>query len=111
VTAWLAFSLAGFTGLLARPPEASGEHVAASLPADLFGAFASLGALPLRFLALTLLGAFALGFFSVLANGCPFRQHVLAAQGVAGAAYYLVGFYGGLLLYAAYLAHVLARWL
>src|SRR6266702_3594769 len=59
LTAWLAFSFAGLV-VGARPgPFAVPDFVT---------------------MALTVLGGFGVGFFSTLANGCPLRQHVLAAQ-------------------------------
>jgi uncharacterized membrane protein YedE/YeeE len=61
------------------------------------------------YLTLTIIAAFGLGLLSVLANGCPFRQHVMAAQGISGAAYYLVGFYGGILVYDRFVVHWLFR--
>lgn len=42
------------------------------------------------------LGAIGLGFFSVLAGGCPTRQHVLAAEGKESAVFYLIGLFGGM---------------
>jgi len=44
---------------------------------------------------LTAIGGFGVGWVSILANGCPFRQHVLAAQGTGGSMIYLVGFFSG----------------
>jgi uncharacterized membrane protein YedE/YeeE len=44
---------------------------------------------------LTIIGGFGVGYVSILANGCPFRQHVLASQGSAGSMMYLVGFFAG----------------
>lgn len=41
------------------------------------------------------IGGFGVGYFSILANGCPFRQHVLAGQGAGGAMVYLAGFVAG----------------
>ena len=32
-------------------------------------------------IVLTVIGGFGVGYVSILANGCPLRQHVLAAQG------------------------------
>lgn len=32
---------------------------------------------------------------SILANGCPFRQHVLASQGSGSSMMYLFGFFAG----------------
>ncbi len=105
VTAWLGFSVASSLGFL----DSGGTALAgggtgpagASLLERLDGWLSSIGSLD-AFLGLTLAGAFALGLLSVLANGCPFRQHVLAAQGGSRAMLYLVGFYGGALLYAFY---------
>lgn len=64
------------------------------------------GSTPVDFVAVdnltllsTILGGFGVGVISVLANGCPFRQHVLAAQGVASSAAYLLGFYAGAVIF------------
>ncbi len=54
-----------------------------------------------------ILGGFGLGFFSVFAEGCPFRQHVMAAEGRQGAMYYLIGFYLGII----YFNYVTIKWL
>ena len=43
--------------------------------------------------------AVGLGFFSVLAGGCPTRQHVKAAEGKGSAAFYLIGFYAGIVYF------------
>lgn len=59
--------------------------------------------------ALTACGGFGVGFVSVLANGCPFRQHVLAAQGVKSSAVYLIGFLAGAVLFHAWVAPFLFR--
>ena len=152
VTAWLAFSVAGFFGLLDGPtstpgiaasstrgiPAARSVPFPAHGPAVAYAAGRSLAPAPhvaqkrghktsvglatgwqgaLRaslpysdsYLVLTLMAAFALGLLSVLANGCPFRQHVLAAQGMSSAVYYLLGFYGGVLVYDRFVAHWLFR--
>ncbi len=42
---------------------------------------------------LTITGGLGIGFFSMMANGCPFRQHVRAGEGDAGAVLYILGFY------------------
>jgi uncharacterized protein len=39
------------------------------------------------------------GFVGVLAGGCPFRMHVLAAEGKRTYWYYLLGFYVGLIFF------------
>jgi uncharacterized membrane protein YedE/YeeE len=54
-----------------------------------------------------ILGGFGLGFFSVFAEGCPFRQHVMVAEGRQGAMYYLIGFYLGIV----YFNYVTVKWL
>jgi uncharacterized protein len=109
VTAWFAFSIAGFFGLVDLPsapvpasplavaagssstPASSGS-ILAGLPVDLTGVNWSV-------VALTLIAGVALGLFSTLANGCPTRQHVLAAQGMQDSAFYLAGFYGGIVVF------------
>ena len=59
--------------------------------------------------ALTLLGGFGVGLFSTLANGCPFRQHVLAAQGIRSSMAYLGGFFVGALIFDIWVAPSLFR--
>lgn len=54
-----------------------------------------------------IIGGFGLGFFSVFAEGCPFRQHVMVAEGRQGAMYYLLGFYIGIV----YFNYVTVKWL
>jgi len=46
-------------------------------------------------IVLTIIGGFGVGYISILANGCPFRQHVLASQGTGGSMMYLLGFFAG----------------
>lgn len=46
-----------------------------------------------------IVAAAGLGFCSVLAGGCPTRQHVLAAEGKESAVFYLIGFYIGLVYF------------
>ena len=48
---------------------------------------------------LAIIGGLGLGFFSVLAGGCPFRQHVMAAEGSRSAMVYLLGFALGAILF------------
>ena len=90
LTAWLAFPLAGFIGG-ARP-----------------GPFGISDAVTV---VLTILGGAGVGLFSVLANGCPLRQHVLAAQGVKSSIAYLGGFFGGAVVFHAWVAPLVFRWL
>ena len=53
------------------------------------------------------LAAFFLGLLSVLANGCPLRQHVMAGSGNISAMLYLGGFYIAVIVYNA----VVHEWL
>src|SRR5205807_1764815 len=88
LTAWLAFPLAGFvTG----------------------GPRGALGVSDSVTVVLTVLGGFGVGFFSTLANGCPLRQHVLAAQGVKSSIAYLAGFFAGAVIFHAWVAPILFR--
>jgi uncharacterized membrane protein YedE/YeeE len=48
---------------------------------------------------LTIVGGLGVGFAGALAGGCPFRMHVLAAEGKKTYWYYLLGFYAGLVFY------------
>ena len=90
LTAWLAFPFAGLV-VDSRP-----------------GPFGVSDAVTM---ALTILGGFGVGFLSTLANGCPFRQHVLAAQGVRSSMAYLAGFFAGAVIFHAWTAPLLVRWL
>jgi uncharacterized membrane protein YedE/YeeE len=58
---------------------------------------------------LTILGGFGVGYFSTLANGCPFRQHVLAAQGVRSSIVYLAGFFAGAVIFHSWVERLLLR--
>ena len=58
---------------------------------------------------LTVCGAFGVGYVSTLANGCPFRQHVLAAQGVVSSGTYLAGFFAGAVIFHLWAAPLLLR--
>jgi uncharacterized protein len=55
----------------------------------------------------TVVGGLGLGYWSVMAEGCPFRQHVLAGEGKVGSMFYLLGFYAGI----AYFFMVTVKWL
>lgn len=52
-------------------------------------------------IVLAIVGGFGVGYVSILANGCPFRQHVLAAQGTSGSMFYLGGFFAGVFIFHA----------
>ncbi|MGI8563194.1 MAG: transporter [Candidatus Dormibacter sp.] len=102
VTAWTAFAVAGLMGLLGDGWSRGGLSVAA--------AGWTVGLLAQGWmLAIAVVAGFAVGLFSVFANGCPFRQHVLAAQGDGNAALYLAGFYGGILIYGLVLVRLASR--
>ncbi|HEY3365175.1 MAG TPA: YeeE/YedE thiosulfate transporter family protein [Symbiobacteriaceae bacterium] len=89
LTAWVAWPLTALAGGADR-----------TLPS---------GSTPLAY-ALWAAGAgLVLGFASVLANGCPLRQHVLAAQGEADAWGYLAGFAAGAWVYQMVLLPLLLR--
>lgn len=60
-------------------------------------------------LVLTVLGGFGVGYVSTLANGCPFRQHVLAAQGIVSSGAYVAGFLAGAVMFHAWAAPLLLR--
>ncbi|MCW4010349.1 MAG: YeeE/YedE family protein [Candidatus Bathyarchaeota archaeon] len=50
---------------------------------------------------LAVLGGVGLGLFSVLAGGCPLRQHVMASEGDKSSISYLGGFYVGAVVFTA----------
>jgi uncharacterized membrane protein YedE/YeeE len=58
-------------------------------------------------LVVGIVGSLGMGFFSVFAEGCPFRQHVMAAEGKTSALLYLLGFYLGIV----YFNIVTIKWL
>lgn len=117
VTAWLAFSLAGYFGLLdLQAPEFQGNGPNLLQPlADkvevtdtkVVGHAAPLPMPPAQgllaigwpILTLTVLAGLVIGLFTTLANGCPTRQHVLSVQGMKDSQFYLAGFYLGVLFY------------
>src|SRR5205814_8521445 len=88
ITAWIAFPIVGLL-IGARPVSLSSSDAVA--------------------VVLTIIGGFGVGYVSTLANGCPFRQHVLAAQGVISSAAYLAGFLAGAVIFHAWAAPLLLR--
>jgi uncharacterized protein len=88
LTAWFAFPL---VGLLAgpRPLPPVGSDIVAVI--------------------LAIIGGLGVGYLSTLANGCPFRQHVLAAQGVTSSISYLAGFLVGAVIFHSWTANLLLR--
>ena len=70
------------------------------------------GGLVLSYTALTAIsGGLGIGYLSTLADGCPLRQHVLAASGNSSARVYLFGFYCGAVVYTYLLAPYLSKFL
>jgi uncharacterized membrane protein YedE/YeeE len=53
--------------------------------------------LTLDTMILIFIGGIGFGLFSVLAGGCPTKQHVAAASGSKTSMLYLLGFYAGLI--------------
>lgn len=109
ITAWLAFSIASVSGLI--------DLQAPQLHETIPGAATAVAASPLtlqsgttdfalwlsqvnwlRWVLITVAGI-ALGLFSTIANGCPTRQHILAAQGNQVSVFYLAGFYLGVIVF------------
>jgi uncharacterized protein len=58
---------------------------------------------------LAVTGGLGVGLFSTLANGCPLRQHVLAAQGIVSSWTYLAGFLAGAVAFQMWIAPQLFR--
>ena len=88
LTAWLAFPLFGLLNGSRPGPFASADAISALL---------------------TIVGGVGVGYFSTIANGCPFRQHVLAAQGVRSSIAYLAGFFAGAVIFHSVVERLLLR--
>ena len=88
LTAWIAFPLLGFI---------FGPQIGGVSSSDAVTVLLTVG------------GGFGVGYVSTLANGCPFRQHVLAAQGVRSSMAYLAGFFVGAVIFHAATAPLLFR--
>lgn len=118
LAAWLTFPLAALAG---APVWQTGAHAQVPAPAAPGGAAVSPAQPAARpaartlapcgswrpgpVAALTLLvlaGGAGLGLAATLSNGCPLRQHVLAAQGNGDASWWLGGFYAGAVFYHAW---------
>ncbi len=56
-----------------------------------------------RFFYVTLIGGLVIGFVSTLAGGCVLRQHVLLAQGSMDSLFFILGFYGAVVVYYGFL--------
>lgn len=81
-------------------------YLACEMPAGAIFGFAknipgvNIGSFTLSYTAIVMiLGSLSIGFFSTMANGCPFRQHVMAGSGNKSAWVYLLGFYAGIFVY------------
>ena len=51
------------------------------------------GGITLEIVVFTIIGGLGVGMVSVIANGCPFRQHVRASEGDRGSLAFILGFY------------------
>jgi hypothetical protein len=64
-----------------------------------------------KFGLVSFIGGVGLGFFSIFADGCPLRQHVLAGQGRFGSIIYLAGLYCGIIVFYLFTAKFIARFI
>ena len=81
---WLGGDLQGFT---------PGEWKFMPMLAD------KLNVTPLVLIPLSAIGAFGMAYFSVMAEGCPFRQHVMAGEGRLSGLIYIVGLIIGVIFF------------
>ncbi len=88
LTAWIAFPLAGWIAGSPRVVFVRGDAAT---------------------IVLTVAGGLGVGLFSTLTNGCPLRQHVLAAQGIVSSWTYLAGFLAGAVIFHLWVAPWLFR--
>jgi len=54
---------------------------------------------PLILIPLSAVGAFGMAYFSVMAEGCPFRQHVIAGEGRLSGILYIAGLVLGVIFF------------
>jgi uncharacterized membrane protein YedE/YeeE len=54
---------------------------------------------PLILIPLSAVGGFGMAYFSVMAEGCPFRQHVMAGEGRMSGILYIAGLVVGVLFF------------
>ena len=54
---------------------------------------------PLILIPLSAIGAFGMAYFSVMAEGCPFRQHVMAGEGRLSGLLYIAGLVIGVVFF------------
>jgi uncharacterized membrane protein YedE/YeeE len=52
------------------------------------------------------IGGLGVGFVGALSGGCPFRMHILAAEGKKTYWFYLLGFYVGLIFFNTVTVHL-----
>jgi uncharacterized membrane protein YedE/YeeE len=54
---------------------------------------------PLILVPLSAIGGFGMAYFSVMAEGCPFRQHVMAGEGRLSGILYIAGLVVGVIFF------------
>lgn len=54
---------------------------------------------PLILIPLSAIGGFGMAYFSVMAEGCPFRQHVMAGEGRLSGILYIAGLVVGVIFF------------
>ncbi|MCL1885723.1 MAG: YeeE/YedE family protein [Dehalococcoidia bacterium] len=54
---------------------------------------------PAILVPISAIGAFLMAYFSVMAEGCPFRQHVMAGEGRSSGIIYIIGLVAGVVFY------------
>lgn len=123
LAAWLTFPLASLAGFAVWAPAQPGATPPAPAPAAppaaapaapapglrVPGCTQGPGGASLSLLLLMVAAGTGLGAAATFSNGCPLRQHVLAAQGAGDARWWLGGFYAGAVLYHTVLLPLLTR--
>jgi len=54
---------------------------------------------PLLLIPIMIFGAFGMAFFSTMAEGCPFRQHIMFGEGRMSGILYIVGLVIGIIFF------------
>ena len=54
---------------------------------------------PFVLIPLSIIGGFGMAFFSTMAEGCPFRQHVMAGEGRISGLLYIAGLVVGVIFF------------
>ena len=54
---------------------------------------------PVILIPISAIGAFLMAYFSVMAEGCPFRQHIMAGEGRSSGILYVIGLVAGVVFY------------